>query len=42
MPVPVDVLRTHLRYTTRASTRMVEAASALSPEELTRDQTIRR
>jgi uncharacterized damage-inducible protein DinB len=37
MTVPVTVLRTHLHYTTWASARIVEAAAALSPEELTRD-----
>jgi uncharacterized damage-inducible protein DinB len=37
MTVPADVLRTHLRYTTWASARMVEAASALTVDELTRD-----
>jgi uncharacterized damage-inducible protein DinB len=33
----VDVLRNHLNYTAWASGRLVEAASALNPEELTRD-----
>jgi uncharacterized damage-inducible protein DinB len=37
MTVPVAVLRTHLHYTTWASARIVEAAAALSPDELTRD-----
>lgn len=37
MSVPVDVLRTHLRYTTWASARIVDAASRLTHEELTRD-----
>jgi uncharacterized damage-inducible protein DinB len=37
MVVPVDVLRTHVRYTSWASARMVDAASRLSSEELTRD-----
>jgi uncharacterized damage-inducible protein DinB len=37
MAVPVTVLRTHLHYTTWASTRLIEAASALTPDELTRD-----
>jgi uncharacterized damage-inducible protein DinB len=33
----VDVLRNHLNYTTWASRRLVDAASALDPQELTRD-----
>lgn len=37
MSVPVAVLRTHIRYTTWASARIVDAASRLTPEELTRD-----
>lgn len=37
MTVPVDVLCTHLRYSSWASARIVQAASALSAEELTRD-----
>lgn len=37
MSVPVAALRTHLRYTAWASARIVDAASRLSPEELTRD-----
>jgi uncharacterized damage-inducible protein DinB len=37
MSVPVEVLRTHLRYTTWASARIVDAASRLTHEELTRD-----
>lgn len=37
MSVPVDTLRTHLRYAAWASARIVEAAAALTPEELTRD-----
>ena len=37
MSVPVDVLRMHLRYTTWASARIVDAASSLTSEELTRD-----
>ena len=37
MPMLVDVLRNHLNYTAWASGRLVEAASALNPEELTRD-----
>ncbi|MBM3739644.1 MAG: DUF664 domain-containing protein [Acidobacteria bacterium] len=32
-----DVILTHLNYTAWASTRLVEAAAALSEEELTRD-----
>jgi uncharacterized damage-inducible protein DinB len=37
MSVPVDVLRMHLRYTTWASARIVDAASTLTVDELTRD-----
>jgi uncharacterized damage-inducible protein DinB len=37
MSVPVEILRTHLRYTTWASARMVDAASGLTSDELTRD-----
>ena len=37
MSVPVETVRTHLRYTAWATDRIVAAASALSPEELTRD-----
>lgn len=37
MSVPVDTLRTHLRYTTWATQRIVAAAAALPPDELTRD-----
>ncbi|MGB9491035.1 MAG: DinB family protein [Terriglobales bacterium] len=37
MPMLADVLRHHLNYTAWASSRLVEAASALNPEELTRD-----
>lgn len=37
MPVSVEVLRTHLEYTAWASRRLVDAASELTPEELTRD-----
>ncbi len=33
----VDVLRNHLNYTDWASRRLVEAASALDPQELTKD-----
>lgn len=37
MGVPVEILRTHVRYTTWATARIVDAASRLAPEELTRD-----
>ncbi len=37
MAVPVEVLRTHLRYSTWASQRLIAAATALTPEEQTRD-----
>jgi len=37
MSVSADTLRLHLRYTAWASRRMVEAASQLNEEELTRD-----
>jgi uncharacterized damage-inducible protein DinB len=37
MSVPVEVLRTHLRYSTWASKRLIATATALTPEELTRD-----
>src|SRR5262245_16358287 len=37
MTVSADVLRNHIDYTAWASRRLVEAASRLSPEELTRD-----
>ncbi len=37
MPVSKDVLLTHLDYTRWASARLVDAASKLTPEELTRD-----
>jgi uncharacterized damage-inducible protein DinB len=37
MPVSADVLRTHLDYTAWASARLVEAAAALPPEQLTHD-----
>jgi uncharacterized damage-inducible protein DinB len=37
MSVPVETLRTHLRYTTWASARIVDVVSKLAPEELTRD-----
>jgi uncharacterized damage-inducible protein DinB len=37
MTVPAAILRTHLDYTFWASRALVEAARALSPEELTRD-----
>jgi uncharacterized damage-inducible protein DinB len=37
MSVPVETLRTHLRYAAWASARIVDAAARLSPEELTRD-----
>ncbi len=37
MEFNADALRTHLDYTTWASKRLVDAASALAPEELTRD-----
>lgn len=37
MSVSADTLRLHLRYTAWASRRLVEAASQLSEEELTRD-----
>lgn len=35
--VPASTLQTHLRYTAWASKRLVDAAAALTPEELTRD-----
>lgn len=35
--VPVELLRTHVRYSTWASARLVEAAGTLSPDELVRD-----
>jgi len=35
--VPIETLRTHLKYTAWATARIVEAAAALTPEELTRD-----
>ncbi|MGA3314924.1 MAG: DinB family protein [Candidatus Korobacteraceae bacterium] len=37
MAMTVDVLRHHLNYTAWASSRLVEAASALNQQELTRD-----
>ncbi|MBK9169960.1 MAG: DinB family protein [Bryobacterales bacterium] len=37
MAVPASVLRTHIDFTSWASARLVEAASKLTPEELTRD-----
>jgi len=37
MSVPVETLRTHVRYTNWATNRIVTAAAALTPEELTRD-----
>jgi uncharacterized damage-inducible protein DinB len=37
MELSADTLRKHLDYTAWASARLVAAASALSPEELTRD-----
>ncbi|MGE0816573.1 MAG: DinB family protein [Vicinamibacterales bacterium] len=37
MSVPVETLRTHLRYAAWASARIVDAAAMLTPEELTRD-----
>jgi len=37
MSMPVETLREHLRYTAWASARIVDAASRLTPEELTRD-----
>jgi uncharacterized damage-inducible protein DinB len=37
MPVTPDVLREHLAYTAWATKRLLDAASALNPEELTRD-----
>lgn len=37
MSVPVAVLRSHVRYTTWASARIVEAAAKLTTEELLRD-----
>ena len=37
MPISADILRNHLSYTAWASRRLVDAASRLSSEELTRD-----
>ena len=37
MIMTVDVLQTHLHYTAWASSRLVDAATALSPQELMRD-----
>ncbi|MGH9661231.1 MAG: DinB family protein, partial [Bryobacteraceae bacterium] len=37
MTVSAATLRTHLRYTAWASRRLIEAASGLNDEELTRD-----
>lgn len=37
MPVSADTLRSHLDYTAWATHRLLDAASKLSPEELTRD-----
>ena len=37
MSVPVETLRDHLQYTAWASARIVDAASRLTPDELTRD-----
>ena len=37
MPVPAGVLRTHLDYTAWASQRLLDAAAALTEEELNRD-----
>lgn len=37
MIVSADVLRSHINYSAWASTQLVEAATKLSPEELTRD-----
>jgi uncharacterized damage-inducible protein DinB len=37
MPTLPDVLRNHLNYTAWASSKLVEAASALNPQELIRD-----
>lgn len=37
MVIPVELLRTHLRYSAWASTRLVEAAAKLAPDELVRD-----
>jgi uncharacterized damage-inducible protein DinB len=37
MPVSADTLRMHIDYTAWASQRLLDAAAALSPEELTRD-----
>lgn len=37
MSIPVSVLRTHIDFTAWASSRLVEAASKLSGEELNRD-----
>src|SRR5262245_34288686 len=37
MIISADTVRTHLAYTTWAANRLLEAASQLTPEELTRD-----
>ena len=37
MTVSAEVLRTHIDYTAWASRRLVDAASRLSPDELTHD-----
>ncbi len=37
MVVPADLVRSHIDYTAWASAQLVEAAAALSEEELTRD-----
>ncbi|HWX55514.1 MAG TPA: DinB family protein [Verrucomicrobiae bacterium] len=37
MAITLEALRTHLNYTAWASGKLVQAASALSPEELVRD-----
>jgi len=37
MAITLDILRQHLNYTAWASRRLVEVASTLSPQELTRD-----
>jgi uncharacterized damage-inducible protein DinB len=37
MAITADVLRDHLNYTAWANRRLVDAASALNPQELTRD-----
>jgi uncharacterized damage-inducible protein DinB len=37
MRVPVEILRSHIGYSAWASAQLVEAASRLAPDELTRD-----